>query len=516
MSRGTAIVLCVALVGACSGGGGGDGKGSPKPLAQGGTLRIGVHAPESYDPAKLSPAAPGDLMIADLLYDSLTQRGDDGVVAPSIASAWTSKNLVTWRFTLAKRTFADGKPLTATDVKASLEHVATVAKDSFAAARLDVIKGFDQLAAGKAKDLRGLRAVDASTLDVTLNQPVSTLPDILSSPLFGIVRVAALAAKQPADGPVASGSFEASAATRDGVHLAPRADAGVALDAIDLRYFKDDAAAYKAFTNGDIDVAPVPAAAYDDAVDEYGDGAIVPFQAELFFAMNLKSPTFQDAAFRRAIAAAIDRDAVVSKAYGGRAQPLATLVPAGVTGHDPAACAKLCDANVTRAKLQLREAKDKTAKVFVDVDDTEPQTAMAKVVVANLKAVGIKATGRGHKFKDYLSFAIKGEQSLFVFGWVGMYDSPDAYLNALFTSEGRDNVTGIESDTINDLLKAARKSRVAADRAKAWRLAERKILEGAFIVPIAQFRVQLVVADNVKGFTPRTDATFDPTAVSLE
>ena len=56
------------------------------------------------------------------LYDSLTRWDNALALQPGLATAWRSVNETTWEFTLrAGVKFHDGAPLTADDVKATLE-----------------------------------------------------------------------------------------------------------------------------------------------------------------------------------------------------------------------------------------------------------------------------------------------------------------------------------------------------------------------------------------------------------
>src|SRR5439155_6718435 len=93
---------------------------------KGGTLRLGIERPESLDPAAISPGSQSELLVADLLFDGLTHVDDTAVVAtPAIASAWTADaDQKSWQFTLRPGArFSNGRTVTATDVKYSLERV---------------------------------------------------------------------------------------------------------------------------------------------------------------------------------------------------------------------------------------------------------------------------------------------------------------------------------------------------------------------------------------------------------
>ena len=95
-----------------------------------------------------------------------------------------------------------------------------------------------------------------------------------------------------------------------------------------------------AFEDGDVDWAQVPAdRATSEAVEEYGDDAFAPFQAELFFGMNVDTPAL--AAPRRSARRSCWPSTATRSCeavYADLADPLATVVPAGVPGHDPDRC----------------------------------------------------------------------------------------------------------------------------------------------------------------------------------
>jgi len=74
---------------------------SGKPVV-GGTLRVGIERPKSFDPAQVSRRSPSELLAADLLFDGLTTMDDKAVTAsPAIAKSWTpSADQKSWTFAL--------------------------------------------------------------------------------------------------------------------------------------------------------------------------------------------------------------------------------------------------------------------------------------------------------------------------------------------------------------------------------------------------------------------------------
>src|SRR3954449_5916122 len=156
------------------------GPGSSGEPQTGGTLRVGIQRPRSLDPAAASPGSQSELLVADLLFDGLSAPGADGEPAVPALATWTvPSDLKTWTFKLRTgATFANGRAITAADAKYSLERVAKRGEGALAAVRLGLIVGFAEFLSGATPDLAGLKAVDATTLEVDLAAPLADLPEL--------------------------------------------------------------------------------------------------------------------------------------------------------------------------------------------------------------------------------------------------------------------------------------------------------------------------------------------------
>jgi ABC-type transport system substrate-binding protein len=254
----------------------------------------------------------------------------------------------------------------------------------------------------------------------------------------------------------------------------------------------------------------VPTDRYGDAVDAHGDDAFTPFHAELFFGLRLTSPNLAATGMRQAIAAAIDRAAIVRAVYPDLAQPLSTVVPDGVPGRSADPCPD-CGHDADRARSLLAAAfpGGQVPTVAIDFDQSPAQEAMAKIVASDLQAVGIPTQLRPKPLEEYKRFVVSGGQELFSFGWIGGYGSPDAYLAPLFGSAANDNLTGLAAPAVDLELAAARAATDPAVARQHWLSVESLVLSQAVVVPIAQFRTQAVLADRVHGFHAAVDATVD-------
>jgi len=485
-----------------------------------GTVRLGLSGPIVADPLDASPASSSDLMVLDLLHDGLTRLDDEGVAEPALASRWVANDTHTaFRFQLAtEATFASGREVTPADVIASLERVMAAGDTSLAALSLETVTGFRAFVDGEAEHVSGLSAPDERTVRVALTTPLAVLPEVLSSPLLGVVDVDGLE-----DGELAaldlSGAWTVADVDDDDdvLRLDHRSGAPGELNGVELHPFEDDGGAYAAFDDSEVDWATVPGDRYDQALDDHGDDSFAPFHAELFFGMNLSTPNLADPALRQAIVQAIDRDEIVQDVYPDLADPLSTIVPAGVLGHEPASCAACSyDPDAAEATLQAAFPDGAVPTVRIDFDESPAQEAMAELIASDLDDVGIPTELRPLPLEEYKRFVVSGDQELFSFGWIGAYGSPDAYLAPLFGSASDDNLTDHRSDEVDGLLGRVRSGADPAQNAERWVAAEQQILEAAAVIPIAQFRTQVVVAERLQGFVHAVDGTVNWSQVRLE
>jgi oligopeptide transport system substrate-binding protein len=530
--RWAGLVALLVLLPACPGGG--DDKkergqpGTTEQPQRGGVLRVAVTPLGSLDPAQARTV--DQLLVADQVFDGLTTfDAATSEAAPALAARWeVSPDLKQWDFFLRPgATFANGRPVTAADVKYTLERIAKPGSGSPGSDLLSSVTGYTAYAVqGAAPELVGVTTPANDHLHVALDQPWSVLPLVLSSPVFGVVPREAVEAAAPAppfaEQPVGSGPFAFKERTggRKGetVTLAAAPGSKALLAGIDLVQVADAGAGYRAFADGEVDVAPVPPEEVDAAGRRYGRQAFRPYLAELFYGFNLKSPKFADVRFREAVVRGIDRRAVVRAIYGSTVQPLDGVVVDGLAAHQDNPCGDRCAHDPARAKALLKEAFGEGAppEVQVAFDEDEAQQAVAKAIEAGLKEVGIPVALVPKPLNEYKDFAVSGQQELFRLGWIARYPSADDFLPPLFLTGSPNNLTGFSVPAVDDGIRAARAEADPAKRTELYRAAERAVMEALPVVPIAQFRLHLVVAERVRGFGLTSAGTFDGNVVWLD
>ena len=487
-------------------------------------LRVGLVKPQSLDPSQARTV--DELLLADQLFDSLTAWDPKTLEpVPSVAASWTvSDDQQHFDFHLRPGTkFANGRAITATDVKYTLERIAKKDSASSVYDLLEPIAGYAAVAIdGTATDLAGVTAPSDDVVHIDLDQPMALLPTLLGSPAFGIVPKEAVEAAAPAaafaEQPVGSGPFKILRRSADRVELRAVQRAAARTPAVTVDFFADKAASYQAFTRGRLDFSQVPPERASQAATQYGRAHFKPYVAELFYGFNLKSATFSDVRFREAVIRAVNRKAIITSIYADTVRPMGGFIVDGIPGHQPDVCGDRCTYDPDKARALIAEAfaGAPPPEVAIDYDEDKTQESVAKAIQSDLAAVGVTATLRSKPLADYQNFAVGGEQQLFRLGWIAAYPSADAFLTPLFVTNFPSNLTGFSSSAVDDLLRSARADGDPAHRLEKYQAAERAVFDQLPVLPIAQFDFQVVVSSRVRGLTLSSAGSFDASKVSVD
>jgi peptide/nickel transport system substrate-binding protein len=167
----------------------------PGPPAQGGTRGgriVDVFDQEGtsgYDPA-LTYGSTGWDGICNLLFAPLYAYSATGTPQANAAADMPSVNAAGTVYTIRLRPgvkFHNGRAVVADDYKYAWSRVLDPKLESWAASYIYSIKGAQQLYAGKATSLEGVRVVDPMTLEVTLTAPDATFMYALTQPFMAPV-----------------------------------------------------------------------------------------------------------------------------------------------------------------------------------------------------------------------------------------------------------------------------------------------------------------------------------------
>lgn len=273
-----------------------------------------VLEPPNLDPTGGAAAAIAEVTYANL-FEGLTRIDQNGQVQPGLATSWTvSDDGLTYTFQLRRgATFHDGTKFDSEAVKFSLDRARAPESTNPQKGYFDAIKSVDTPAADQVV--------------VTLSHPDGLF--LFDMGLPAAVIVAPNTAATNATQPVGTGPFRFTEWVPGDHVTLDRTDAYAGdqpkLKRVIFRFVSDPAAAAAAVLSGDIDAFPnMPA---PETLDQFkADPRFVveigTTAGETIMAVNHRRKPFQDVRVRRALAMAIDRQALVDGAMYGYGTPI--------------------------------------------------------------------------------------------------------------------------------------------------------------------------------------------------
>ena len=349
--------------------------------------------PPLLDPTAGAAAAIDEIVYANV-FEGLTRIDRDGAVRPALAREWEiSEDGLTYTFHLVEgATFHDGTGFDAEDVVFSLERATAEGSQNAQQALFEPIERVE--------------AVDPATVRITLKRPTG---DFLFNLGWGdAVIVAPESAGTNATEPVGTGPFRfVEWAKGDRVDLARYADywgEPAALERATLKFIADPTAAFAALMAGDVDAFqrwPSPETAPQLEADPRFTVAYGASEGETILSTNNGREPFDRLKVRRAIAHALDSEAIVEGAMFGVGKPIGSHFPP----HNPdyVDLTGLHPHDVAQAKALLAEAGfpdgfEATLKL--------PPPAYARrggeMVAAQLREVGIDLTIENVEWAQWL------------------------------------------------------------------------------------------------------------------
>ena len=367
------------------------------------------------DPTMASAAAIGEVVHYNVL-EGLTKINMDGSIAPLLAESWSvDPDGKSYTFKLRKGVkFSDGEAFDASDVSFSFERAKAPGSTNKAKKAV-----FDNISR--------IDTPDPFTVIVVLNQPDGNFLFRMGENTAVILdpKSAATTATKPiGTGPFKLDNWAKGAAITLVKNEGYRSPGAVKLKKVTFRFINDPAAQVAALLAGDVDAMP-RFGALQSLKQFQGDArfAVTPggTEGKTIVGINNKKKPFDDVRVRRAIAAAIDRKAVIDGSQEGLAKPIGShLVPSDAGYIDLTA---LNPYDPEKAKALLKEAGVATP---LNVTLTLPPPAYARqggeIIAAQLAKVGIVAKIENVEWAQWLSGTFKGNFDLTVISHVEPLD----------------------------------------------------------------------------------------------
>ncbi len=408
----------------------------------------------TLEPPGLDPTAGAASSIAEVVlynvFETLTKINSDGSVSPLLAESWeVSSDLKTYTFRLRKDVkFQNGEPFNAAAVKFS----------------------FDRAAADKStnKDKRTFANLSTKVADehtvVLTNQEID--PDFLfmMGQATSIV-VEPKSATTNASKPVGTGPYKLAAwAKGASVTLTAwpgyRSAQNIRIKRAVFRFIPDPAAQVAALLAGDVDTFPrvSPRSVPQFKANARFQVVVSNSRAKTILAINNARKPLSDIRVRRAIAAAIDRKAVIAGAADGYGVPIGSYYVPTAFGYVDTTGVNPFD--LEKAKALMAEAGVKTPLTLTMTLPPAPYARQGgELIAAQLAKIGIQLKLQNVEWAQWLSGTYTNKNyDLTIISHVEPFDlgnfaKPDYYW-------------GYQSQEFNELFDKIKHTPRPADRAR--------------------------------------------------
>ena len=251
-------------------------------------------------------------------------------------------------------------------------------------------------------------------------------------------------------------------------------------------------------------------------------------QGNRYIALNTQIPPFNNVNLRRAVYAAINKEALQKTRGGKLTGDIAThFIQPGLPGYEEAGGAKgpqydfnkNLGGDMTVAKKYLKKGGFKKGTPVLMVGDNEsPADKTAQVVLNAVQSLGFKVNFKSVAHDSmYTAFCNVPKKKVNIcpnVGWIKDFNDPLSMFQVTFygpsiTSSNNSNWPQLNDPKINKMIENAGTVTDTAERAQAWGDVDKAIVNTAAAVPWLWDKQPNVRSKNVKGVIDKWNAAWN-------
>ena len=482
------VMVLSATLTACSGGKKGenpsDNVSEPTGAAvHGGEVVVGIQQDiDSLDP-HLAVAAGTDEILFNI-FEGLVVPDENGNVTPAVAKDYTiSEDGLTYTFVLRDGIkFSNGTPVTAEDVKYSIERCAGLLDGTPLVKALSIVSHVD--------------IVDQSTINIVLSEANLEIIYYLTAEIIP-------ASSQESGEIIGTGPFKLEAYTpQEGITLVRNEyywQEGLPyLDKVTFKIVASAESAMMELQAGSIDIYPYLT---DDQANELAANFNIASNGssvvQALYINNALAP-FDDVRVRQALNYAIDKNAINDFIFGGRGQGIGTSM---LPDYECYVDGLSYEYDTAKAKELLAESGYPEG---FDMEITVPSNYQmhldtAQVIIEQLKAVGINASIKSVDWSTWLDEVYRGRDfETTVCGIAGSLTP--SYLLVRYQSTAKNNFVNYNNEEFDTLYRKISTTLDSSEMMEGYRKLQTMLSEDAASVYIAVPPVLIAMDRKLGGY----------------
>ena len=477
--------------------------------------------PASLDPHKVESDIEFNI-IRDM-FDGLLTVKKDGSIEPLLAEKWENKNNTVWTFHLRPGiTWSDGTAITAKDVVWSWQRLVdpkTASPYASYPGNMHILNAADISQGKKPVDSLGVKAVDDSTLEVTLTQPTASFLPMLAHPsLVPIDQVLVNRFGDKWTKPehiVTSGAYKVTDWVVNERIVAERNtrywnNKATVINKVTYLPISAETADVNRFKAGEIDITyTIPVNQFAQLRKTFGEQVSVePQLATYYYEFNTTKPPFNDPRLRRALNMGLDKDIIADKVMAQGQRPAWVISQpeiGGVKLSPPDYSTWPREKRLAEAKKLLNEAGFNEAhplsfNLLYNTMETHQRIAIAASSMWK-KNLGVEANLQNQEWKTMLDTMHTGNFDAVRYAWIADYDDAATFLNN-FRTGSSENTSKYSNSAYDEALDNAAKAKDVAERGKYYQQAEDILARDVPAIPVYHYVRTHLVKPWVGGFNP--------------
>jgi len=477
------LILLLGLLASCT---------TAEPHVTGTVIVALDEGPQNLD-ARIGIDATSERMI-QLIYGSLVKRTKEFTVEPDLATSWEIPDPKTYIFHLRDDAyFHDGRKVTSKDVLFTFRSLLDGSVKSTKTGTYRLVESVD--------------APDEHTVIFKLKEPFAPFLWNLTRGAIGIVPEGSV--PNMGFNPIGAGEFKFVRYVPDGEVVLERNDRYYGhkprVSTVRFKIVPEAVVRALELRKGSVDIALNVLS--PDMVEVLKKNPTLqtldaPGTVYQYIAFNMKDPVFADVRVRKAIAYAIDRDAVIKYLWRGQARPATGVIPIGNWCYTPDVSTYSYDPE--RARELLREAGKSGLAFGFRVSTDETQRTLAAVFQQQLKEVGIQMTIQSNEPATFSADIEKGNFQTYTRRWIGGNNDPDIFnliFHSMMTPPNGANRGFYLNPRVDELIDIGRRETDTEKRKAAYQEIQKIVAEELPYVSLFYTNNVAVFSKRIQGMT---------------